>query len=222
VSFALAPRSTRLDLCARVLSTANALMVSQGALRFLLVYGQRKQCLLDPLEGTSRFASWHIAWGAGYFLVDTVVLLRNFRKTGSLQLNRQSLVHHLVGLVGGLASLAFRWATFLVFARGITELSVPFLNLRAVFELSEAWRSSRLALLNELAFAFLFVAVRISTIPYFWWIGAAAYRAGRFRTHFVIRWLLFFCGVALDALNLLWSWVIFRKAVRRLKGGAPR
>jgi len=172
-------------------SSAIRAMLTEGTLNFFDLYSQ------------SSITKWQLGFTGGYFIHDTAVLLYQTEAE-----NRLAFIgHHLFSLFGVALGLKNDYGMWFIAFRLLTEISNPFMNLRALIEMMEIKKNSTISRFNGKIFIASFVLTRPPMLPLFW--GGTVYHLLKnsaqlfsFDLPSLCFWVI--SGVALDYLNVIW------------------
>jgi hypothetical protein len=112
--------------------------------------------------------------------------------------------------------------------RHLSELSTPFLNLKAFLDIvlnptggiaaSSSLLASRLSLINSIVFFITFFLCRMIPMPNIWTVIVNAWYtkwAPNLELYFKLIFLAF--SALLDGLNIVWFWKIIRKVMKMFR-----
>eukprot|EP00002_Diphylleia_rotans_P002461 TRINITY_DN11553_c0_g1_i1.p1 TRINITY_DN11553_c0_g1~~TRINITY_DN11553_c0_g1_i1.p1 ORF type:complete len:258 (+),score=43.75 TRINITY_DN11553_c0_g1_i1:64-837(+) len=144
----------QIDMCLRIVSTAHAVVVVQGAVYALSI---DKEMWDDYVWAHSPTAELYMAIAAGYFLWDTIMCLIHFKShgVGFLLHGIGCFLAYTLAFIPEKPFLRFYGCYFLLW-----EISTPLLNMRFFLE-TFGNRHSTMYLINGFLFAGSFFFVRI-------------------------------------------------------------
>lgn len=190
----------------RVVSTIHAIVATYYSIQVLV---HETEYFDNPLSYTSLNLRWTMCNSIGYFIYDFLYMLVHRE-----ELTFQYFIHHLVagyGFQQGVFGSAFLIPASI---RLTSEASTPFLNIRWLL-LSLKKRFTLSYASNAVILLFVFVACRTLPIAFNWWLvyrGAQTVEWTLMDMHYKVVFLV--ASLAIDALNVWWSWGMFRKSYR--------
>jgi len=163
----------------------------------------------NPLRYSSMRIEWIMNNTIGYFIYDFIYMVCHRE-----ELTLEYAIHHLASAVA--FSQCVFGSVFLVqcLLRLASEASTPCLNIRWMF-LSLKMKYTKWYMLNATVLLIIFVGCRLVPIGPNWYL---LYRCSQMaewpllETHQKVTILL--ASVSIDALNLNWSYTLFKKAFR--------
>ncbi|XP_039628501.1 TLC domain-containing protein 4-B [Polypterus senegalus] len=196
----------------RLVSTVHALIVGTLCL-YILWFDEAVN--KDPVWGDPRLVKLNVAITCGYLLYDLLLLAMHWKTMG----DGFFVCHHLAALYAYGYVLGRGVLPYFANFRLISELSTPFVNQRWFFDVLSYPRSGLQVVLNGVAMAVVFFAVRIAVMPTYYirvWstVGTPAFE--RLGPGPQVAWIL--SSVSLDVLNIIWMYRITRGCYRVLTG----
>ena len=173
------------------------------------------EALEGPNSAAEKVAMIH---STGYFLSDLAELYLTYRSTGFLDGGGPMVLHHVLGIFGYVASLAYGRLGYLWCAFLFTELTTPLVN--NLFFLTKAGlKKSALMQVNGWSLLISWLLVRIPLSPYLVY-GVVRLRATVLSFPPLCWAQMLFSLFAAGAMNYFWFYKIVNGALKSVKGEA--
>eukprot|EP00163_Fabomonas_tropica_P011732 TRINITY_DN225_c0_g4_i6.p1 TRINITY_DN225_c0_g4~~TRINITY_DN225_c0_g4_i6.p1 ORF type:complete len:296 (+),score=31.18 TRINITY_DN225_c0_g4_i6:10-897(+) len=157
-------RQDQVGWSTRVASTIHAVVVT-----LLSLYTLWTETVLyeQPLLARTGLGEVAMCITIGYLLGDFVLIVLHFDTLDTPSLNRQTMLHHVCGIVGFAVCLQYGACQYFGLFRLLSEASTPFLNARWFLDKLQL-KQSRLYMFNGVLLAAVFFQSRIFVMPLYW------------------------------------------------------
>jgi len=157
----------------------------------------------SPLLYDSTLVKTNIAIVIGYLISDMIIMIANYSKIG----DKYNVAHHIMSIVAYAYAMTYSVMPYFANFRLIAELSSPVVNMRWFLHALGYQKSSVLFVFNGLLMTALFFAVRIVTIPIYWYKVYIILDSPLWLKMGYFRWVMIVTCITLDLINIHW----FRK-----------
>jgi len=190
----------------RFTSTSFSLIVSSISLYVLI--GDHA-ITLSPLIYESKLVRTNIAIVMGYTFSDMTIILYNYKIIG----DAFTLLHHSFSLIGYGYALTYSVMPYFANFRLICELSTPLVNMRWFLYAAGHNKKSLYFFINGMMMTIMFFAVRIASIPVYWYKVYSVLNSQLWVQMRHLRYVMVITCLILDIINIFWFKKMFRGAL---------
>jgi len=199
-------RADRIEWGSRVVSTLHAIFVTYGSGLVLLT----EDVVHDhPFIGHSSVAEWYNKVLIGYFVYDLMLVLgeKQIRTVGTL-------VHHILGLIGYIASIEYQEGLLICVLFAFTEITTPFVNNRWFLAITKK-TNTKIYIFNGLLMTLGFIVVRVLFAPGYSFYAIFAHW-DELQALKTLRNLIFLCLFGVTILNIYWTGLMVKGLLRHV------
>lgn len=190
----------------RFTSTLFSLIVSTICVYVLLVDHALSQ---SPLIYNSMMVNTNIAIVIGYALSDIIIIISNYKIIG----DSFTIFHHLLSLYGFSNTLTYSVMPYFANFRLIVELSTPLVNMRWFLYAMGFKKDSTHFFINGILMTMMFFAVRILSIPIYWYKVYTVLDSPVWIKMRNFRYVMIVTCILLDIINIYWFRKMFKGAL---------
>nr|XP_057915890.1 TLC domain-containing protein 4-B-like [Doryrhamphus excisus] len=195
----------------RTVSTLHALLVGIFCLYILLFDDAVNE---DPVWGDPTLVKTNVAITTGYLISDLLLIFYYWKAIG----DKFFVVHHLAALYAYYYVLGQGMLPYFANFRLLAEFSTPCVNQRWFFEVLGYPKSSRPNMVNGVAMAVVFFAVRVAVMPVYYVRMYAVYGTeAYYLVPFGGRSAWICSSICLDIMNIMWMHKIARGCYKVLQ-----
>jgi hypothetical protein len=173
-----------------------------------------KNLSYTDLYGHSTLLEWQFKMSIGYFISDTVQMLKQGK---SCKLRNEFILHHIICGIAIYLAMRSQCCYYFIGFKMMTELSTPFMNISLLMEMTEC-KKSLTYFINGHLFYWTFFLVRPMLIPSYWSRVGEQIQADNISTMptylLIINIVL---SLTIEVLNIIWTVFVSKDYYRRLK-----